>query len=98
MITGARLPCKQTVGVRFPAPPPNSREKNVSAEEIRRIEYVCTKCDEEDVVKLWPNEPVPHVINCWNCHAGFKMAIQDMMVKGVGMFPKQPAVDVLTPN
>lgn len=46
--------------------------------------YVCTKCKAKDTAR---DEHPPQVLNCWNCHAGQKMEIQEMLMKRVGMFP-----------
>jgi hypothetical protein len=55
---------------------------------MREITYVCSNCEAVDHVKLSSNEAVPPAINCWNCHAGFRMEMQAMLTQHRGMFPQ----------
>lgn len=69
---------------------------SVSEEEkIRRIEYVCAKCEAKDTMKLWPNEQVPVALNCWNCHAGQGIDMAQMIQQHLGMFMENPVPAVM---
>ena len=41
-----------------------------------------------DKVRFFPNEQILQVINCWQCHAGYKRSTEEQLVNHVGMFPQ----------
>lgn len=53
------------------------------------ITYICRKCEKSDTVKLFAGETPPLALNCWNCHAGYQMSMEDMLQRGTGMFPEK---------
>lgn len=55
---------------------------------IRYTRYVCasSKCRAEDCYKTYEEEMIPEAINCWNCHAGLKVAPDVMVQRQLGMF------------
>jgi hypothetical protein len=57
--------------------------------QMRYANYMCSKCAAIDTDKLFPEEPVKPVINCWKCHAGFQVPIDQMLQARVGMFPTE---------
>ena len=59
----------------------------MSDDKVREQVYKCTGCGAEDIVKLYPSERTPQVINCWKCKAGRKMELPTMLSSGTGMFP-----------
>jgi len=59
-------------------------------DKMTYIDYQCSKCSEQDRVKLFPGEQAPAAINCWHCHAGYRTELSDMLINGVGMFQLQP--------
>jgi Zn ribbon nucleic-acid-binding protein len=71
-------------------------------DNIRRIKYRCSnpRCKAEDTNKLFENEPIAPVINCWQCGAGRGMAIEQMLGTKTGMFvmpaEEQPREDGTT--
>lgn len=60
---------------------------------IRTVAYKCTNCESVDRVSIFEHEAFPQTINCWNCHAGYNMPVEQMMMQGKGMFPTE-ALDV----
>ena len=55
---------------------------------MRYVKYICSNedCLAEDTDKLFSNEtPVP-VINCWKCHAGMKLSVEESLMRRKGMF------------
>jgi hypothetical protein len=62
-----------------------------------KTEYRCQnpKCKAVDYLKSFPGEEsAPDMVNCWSCHAGFKMDPAQMMMEGVGMKQVYPAPQV----
>jgi hypothetical protein len=62
--------------------------------EVKYQKYQCQKCGETDTVKIFDGESFPHVINCWNCHAGYQKELGVMAATGEGMFPVAEEISV----
>lgn len=55
--------------------------------KMHYVRYRCMnqKCGATDVGKFFENEPIPLVINCWQCGSGRGLSVQDMMQQRKGM-------------
>ena len=63
-------------------------------EEYKEQKYSCA-CGAHDTYR-YPvrlSSGIPHVINCWKCHAGMGLSPEDMLSKGEGMSPNQIGSD-----
>jgi transcription elongation factor Elf1 len=69
-----------------------SIELIASPAKVRYVKFTCAHCGAVDTMKLFENENAPEVINCWNCHAGFKKSVEEMILGRFGMFPANPKV------
>lgn len=68
-------------------PRPDAVPHKSSDSEVKRIRFRCMnqKCGAEDVGKFYPSEPIPVIVNCWQCHAGLNMSPDQMMAARQGM-------------
>jgi hypothetical protein len=57
--------------------------------KVTYVKYVCKNCKAEDTDKLFENEAPAPALDCWNCHAGSKMTLPEMLQSHRGMFPVQ---------
>lgn len=55
--------------------------------KVIEVKYICNQCKAEDTVKVFPDETLPKVINCWKCRAGVGKEVSEMQLLKVGMFP-----------
>lgn len=51
--------------------------------------FVCSnpKCKALDHDRSPAGVTPPRALNCWKCKAGFGKELQDMMSRGIGMYP-----------
>lgn len=56
-------------------------------DDMKEVEYKCAQCGATDRGRFFLSEVPMSVINCWKCHAGMKMPVNDMLARRVGMFP-----------
>jgi hypothetical protein len=61
------------------------------SDDMHEVTYVCanSKCGVSDKLRLFPNEPVPVAINCYRCHNGMGLKIDEMVIEQRGMFPQK---------
>lgn len=65
----------------------------VNGPRTKSLRYKCTQCEAVDEVAIFDNESFPQTINCWHCHAGYNLPVEQMMMAAKGMFPVE-AIDM----
>jgi|ERR1700733_7587421 len=55
----------------------------------RTIKYVCTdrRCGATTHERIFGDHPPTPMLNCWKCHAGQGISMQDQLVQNKGMKP-----------
>jgi len=66
---------------------PKLNIRSQAKEGWTRVYYKCAQCGAEDRDDhLVDSQPAP-AINCWKCHAGRNLDIQQQLISKKGMFP-----------
>lgn len=56
---------------------------------MKEVDYRCTtpSCGNAQTIRLFPNEPVPQVLACVRCRAGFGKELTELLIEQSGMLP-----------
>lgn len=64
------------------------------AAEMDKVTYVCADCKAEDTMRVEKDVKEQAAINCWKCHAGHGLSVDQSVNTNKGMFPLHREAEV----